>query len=204
MAIYARVSTTDQTTENQVLDLQRYCATRGWKALEPFTDTGISGAKEDRPALRQVMELVRKRQVDIVLVWRFDRFARSLTHLVHALEEFRQRGVGFASYQEGIDTDTAQGKMVFGFLASIAEFERSIIIERINAGLRRAKARGKTFGRPNLYKDKIPAIMELRGKASIRQIAARTGVSKSVVQKVLSRNGAQKVAPIVDERQVAF
>ena len=203
VALYARVSTTDQTAENQLLDLRAYCTARGWTAVGPFIDTGVSGAKKDRPALGQLMEAVRRRKVDGVLVWRFDRFARSVSHLVAALEEFNDRGVSFASYQEGIDTGTPQGKMVFTMVAALAEFERSIIIERINAGLRRARSQGKRLGRVGLPDSKIAEILSLRESGSIRQIAARAGVGKSVVHKVLSAKPLQNVALSIDDTRVA-
>lgn len=204
VAIYARVSTTDQTTDNQVLDLQRYCVARGWLALPPFTDTGVSGSKEERPALRQVLDLARKRKIDVVLVWRFDRFARSVKHLVDTLEEFRQLGVGFSSFQEGIDTNTAQGKMVFTFLAGIAEFERSIIIERINAGLRRARSQGKTLGRPALSDEIKNDVLSYKGQHSTREIARITGVSLASVKRVLAQNHGRNVASVIDEDHVTF
>ncbi len=204
VAIYARVSTADQTTENQMLDLRRFCAARGWTIIEEFIDHGISGAKEDRPALRRLMDSARRRKVDCVLVWRFDRFARSLSHLVNALREFRELHIDFASNQEGIDTTTSHGRMVFGILASLAEFERDLIRDRIHAGLRRAKAQGKRFGRPSISESQVASIMAERGKGSTRQIATRLGISKSVVQRVLSRNGIQKVAFTIDETPVTF
>jgi DNA invertase Pin-like site-specific DNA recombinase len=204
VALYARVSTSDQTTENQLLDLRRYCSARGWQIAGPFVDSGISGAKKDRPALGQLMEAVRKRQVDGVLVWRFDRFARSSAHLVAALEEFRKRGVGFASCQEGIDTETPQGEFFFTIIAAMAQFERAIIIERINAGLRRARASGKRLGKPRLPRETVDAILSLRGAGSARYIAARVGVGKSVVAEVLSGKHTQNVASTTDETPVAF
>jgi DNA invertase Pin-like site-specific DNA recombinase len=205
VAIYARVSTADQTAENQLLDLRGECARRGWAVIEPpYVDVGISGAKEHRPHLDRLMEDVRKRKVDVVFVWRFDRFARSLTHLVTALEYFRQRHIDFASYSENIDTATSQGKLVFSIFAAIAEFERCLIIERIHSGLRRARSEGKRLGRPGLPQSKIAEILALRGKASIRQIAARVGIGRSVVHKVLSTKGGQNVAAAIDEMPVAF
>lgn len=204
VAIYARVSTTDQTPENQLLDLRAECAHRGWKVFKEFVDHGISGAKEERPALRELMEAVRKRKVDVVFVWRFDRFARSLTHLVSALEYFRERHIDFTSYSEGIDTATSHGKLVFSIFAAIAEFERALLIERIHSGLRRSRADGKRSGRPPISKDKVAEILALEGNASIREIAARTGISKSVVHKVLSLNGVENVALPIDEPPVTF
>lgn len=192
VAIYARVSTTDQTAENQVLDLRKYCTARGWKIAEEFTDTGISGSKEDRPALKRLMDAVRKGRVDSVLVWRFDRFARSVPHLVGALQEFRECNVGFTSYQEGIDTATPQGKMVFTFLAAIAEFELNILSERIKAGHRRTREQGTHIGRPAVPADKVAAIRALHAEhVSYKNIAIRVGLSKSTVGKIL--NPAAKV-----------
>jgi DNA invertase Pin-like site-specific DNA recombinase len=137
------------------------------------------------------MELARKRKIDVLLVWRFDRFARSLANLVNSLEELRGLGVDFASYQENIDTTSAQGKMLFGIFASIAEFERALIVDRINAGLRRAKSQGKRFGRPSGILD-TSKVMRLRDqKLSLRAIALQVNASKSAVARLLSRNGSQ-------------
>ncbi len=211
VAIYARVSTTDQTPENQLLDLRRYCSARGWTVVEEFVDKGISGAKKDRPALGRLMEATQRRLVDGVLVWKFDRFARSMSHLVSALSEFSERGISFTSYTEGIDTGTAQGKMVFGVIAAMAEFERDLITDRINASMRRLKASGVPLGRRAwksrsgfLSESQIASILAERGKGSIRQIASRIGVGKSVVQKVLSAKDKQIVASAIDETPVAF
>ncbi len=210
VALYARVSTSDQTPENQLLDLRAMCATRGWTIVEEFVDTGISGAKKDRPHLNRLMEAVRKRRVDGVLVWRFDRFARSLSHLVNTLEEFKERRVSFTSYSENIDTGTAQGKMVFGVMATLAEFERDLITERINSGIRRAREQGKHLGRPGLPESTIATIRELREREhlSYKTIATRLELSKSVVGKVLkvrksSTKHDQNVAPGVDGASVA-
>ncbi len=220
VAIYARVSTDRQTNENQMLDLQRYCASRGWQVVQEFVDDGISGAKKNRPQLDQLMAFVRKGRCDCVLVWRYDRFARSGSHLVNTLESWRECGVDFASYHEGIDTTSAQGKFFFMVVAGFAEFERSLIIDRINAGLRRARScktcgqqrdackcqqykPSKILGRPGLPESKVAEIIALRGKASTRQIAARTGVGKSVVHKVLSTKRGQIVASVIDGTPVA-
>src|ERR1039458_6687821 len=118
VGMYCRVSTKDQTTENQLLDLRKYCEARGWQIVVECIDHGISGARDDRPQLNAIMDLARKRKIDTLLVWRFDRFARSLLHLVNSLEELRRLGVDFVSYQESVDTPTAQGRMVFGVMAS--------------------------------------------------------------------------------------
>jgi DNA invertase Pin-like site-specific DNA recombinase len=194
VGIYARVSTKDQTTENQLLDLRKYCEARGWHIAAECIDNGISGTKDDRPQLKAVMELARKRKIDILLVWRFDRFARSLANLVNSLEELRGLGVDFASFQENIDTTSAQGKMLFGIFASIAEFERALIVERVLAGLRRAKAQGKRLGRPLVVRDNSQALNLKAGGLSIREIAAKLGTSKSSVARMLSQQSPARIA----------
>lgn len=221
VAIYARVSTDRQTNENQMLDLQRYCAGRGWAVVEKFVDDGLSGSKKNRPQLDRLMEFVREGRCDCVLVWRYDRFARSGSHLVNTLETWRECRVDFASYHEGIDTTTPQGKFFFMVVAGFAEFERSLIIDRIHSGLRRARSckycgqqqsecrcskyePSKILGRPGVPKSKVAEVLSLRGKASIRAIAARVGLGKSVVQKLLSAKQGQIVASTIDETPVAF
>lgn len=206
VAIYARVSTTEQAAENQLLDLRAYCAARRWEIIGEFVDSGISGAKKDRPNLDCLMAIVRKRLCDCVLVWRFDRFARSLSHLVNTLEYFRERGVEFASYQEGVDTSTAQGKMVFGVMASLAEFERELIRERIHAGLRRARSKGKRLGRPSrLSSDQIAELYRRRAAGeSLRAIAASAGLSKSRIQMIVSSKPIPNAGYVIDEAPVAL
>jgi len=148
VAIYARVSTTDQSTDSQLLDLRRYVSERGWHTFKEYTDNGVSGTKDSRPALNELMNDAKKRRFDVLLVWRFDRFARSTKHLILALEEFRNLGVDFVSYQENIDTSSPLGSAIFTIISAVAQLERDIIAERVKAGLRRAKENGRTLGRP--------------------------------------------------------
>ena len=142
VAIYARVSTTDQSTDSQLLDLRRYVSERGWHTFREYTDNGISGTKDSRPALNQLMDDAKKRRFDVLLVWRFDRFARSTKHLILALEDFRNLGVDFVSYQENIDTSSPLGSAIFTIISAVAQLERDIIAERVRAGLRRARSSG--------------------------------------------------------------
>src|SRR5580700_5172551 len=144
-AIYARVSTANggQSPEMQLIELRQYCQRRGWEIEAEYVDTGISGAKESRPQLDRLLADCRKRQVDAVVVYRYDRFARSLRQLVNALCEFNELGIQFISLHEGVDTSTANGRLVFGIFASIAEFERELIRERVRSGIAVARARGK-------------------------------------------------------------
>lgn len=146
VALYARVSTTDQTCENQLLELRRYAEARCWQTVE-YVDHAVSGSKDRRPALDQLTADVRRHKVGAVVCWRLDRLGRNLRHLVLLLDEWQARGVSFVTLGEGIDTSTAAGRLVAGVLGSIAEFERARIQERIHAGLARARAQGKRLGR---------------------------------------------------------
>lgn len=186
VGIYCRVSTKEQTAENQTLDLRKYCEARGWQIVAEHTDNGISGATNDRPELKAIMSLARKRKIDILLVWRFDRFARSLSHLVNTLEELRGLGIGFVSYQESIDTSTPQGRMMFGVMASLAEFERCLIAERVVCGLRRAKARGKRLGRPRANVDRLEAESMAAQGMSRQGIGTALGVSSATISRLLA------------------
>jgi len=186
VALYARVSTTDQSTDSQLLDLRRYTRERGWNIFKEYVDEGISGTKDRRPALNELMNDAKKRRFDVVLVWRFDRFARSTKHLILALEEFRNLGIDFVSYQENIDTSSPLGSAIFTIISAVAQLERDIIAERVKAGLRRARENGKKLGRPRASVD-TEKIHWLRSKGlSLRAIAKETGVSRMTVSDVLS------------------
>src|SRR5712692_3992434 len=153
VACYLRVSTTDQTVENQRNDLRAYCKARGWDDVIEYSDTGISGTRERRPGLDRLMGDVKARRIDVVVVAAFDRFGRSVRHLVETLELFRHLGVEFISLREQIDTGSPLGQAVFVIVSAIAELERSLIVERVKSGLRRARADGKRLGRPPLRVD---------------------------------------------------
>ena len=184
-AVYARVSTRDQSTESQLLDLRRYVKQRNWDSYREYCDHGISGTKDSRPALNALMEDARKRRFDLVLVWRFDRFARSTKHLILALEEFRHLGIGFVSYQENIDTSSPLGSAIFTIISAVAQLERDIIAERVKAGLRRARQNGKRLGRPRAHIDTTRIRkMHLQG-LSHRAIGRQLGTSHTTVRRVL-------------------
>jgi len=190
IAIYARVSTTDQSTESQLLDLRRYTRERGWNIFKEYVDEGISGTKDSRPALNELMNDAKKRRFDVVLCWRFDRFARSTKHLILALEEFKNLGVDFVSYQENIDTSSPLGSAIFTIISAVAQLERDIIAERVKAGLRRAKENGKKLGRPKATVD-TQKIQWLRSQGlSLRAIAKETGVSRTTVADLLNENAS--------------
>jgi DNA invertase Pin-like site-specific DNA recombinase len=161
----------------QLRELRDYCQRRGWEVAGEYVDAGVTGVKEQRPELDLLLAECRKRRVDAVVVYRYDRFARSLRQLVNALEEFRALGIEFVSIHEGVDTSTPNGRLVFGIFASIAEFERELIRERVRSGLAAARARGKRIGRPRKTVD-AAKIARLRASgASWRTIAAQLGVS---------------------------
>ncbi len=147
-ALYARVSTANngQDPTMQTRELREYCERRGWNVVGEYVDVGISGAKEKRPELDRLMVDGHKRRFDVVVVWKFDRFARSVSHLLRALETFRSLRIEFVSFSEQMDTTTPAGKMVFTVLGAVAELERSLIVERVKAGLRNARAKGKRLG----------------------------------------------------------
>jgi DNA invertase Pin-like site-specific DNA recombinase len=181
-AIYARVSTHNgQNPEMQLGEVRAYCGRRQWEIAGEYVDTGISGSKEHRPALDRLLSECRKRRVDAVVVCRYDRFARSVRQLVNALEEFRSLGIDFVSLHEGVDTSTPNGRRVFGIFASIAEFERELIRDRVRSGLAAAKARGKQLGRPRVTVDGL-RIAELRAEGrGWKSIAAELGVGVGTI-----------------------
>jgi DNA invertase Pin-like site-specific DNA recombinase len=169
-----------QDPQLQLREVREYCDRRGWTAAGEYVDVGISGSKEKRPELDKLLADARRRRFDAVVVYRYDRFARSLRHLVNALEEFRSLGIEFVSIHEGVDTSTPNGRLIFGIFASIAEFERELIRDRVKAGLRNAVAKGKRLGRPKRILDvaRIAALRQ-RGRswrkiARVMECSART------------------------------
>ncbi len=197
VAIYARVSTTEQSSDSQLLDLRRYVRERGWDIFREFVDEGISGTKDSRPALNELMNDAKKRRFDVVLVWRFDRFARSTKHLILALEEFKNLGVDFVSYQENIDTSSPLGSAIFTIISAVAQLERDIIAERVKAGLRRARENGKKLGRPRVAvdADRI-ALLRAQGR-SWAKISEELGIGKGTAQRAfygLPKNPVTKPA----------
>lgn len=187
IALYARVSTSDQDTDLQLVELRRYAAARGWVIAAEFVDRGVSGAASSRPALDQLWASARRRDVDAVVVWRFDRFSRSVSDLVRSLEEFRALGVAFVSIHEQIDTSSPTGRVVFAVVAAMAEFEREILRERVRAGMARARERGVRLGRP-LKLDALEVLRLRRDGLSVRAIAKTVGAPASTVADLLRRH----------------
>lgn len=178
-AIYARVSTNQgQDPKMQTRELREYCERRGWAITSEYVDVGFSGTKEKRPELDRLMADAHRRRFDCVVVWKFDRFARSVSHLLRALETFKAQGIEFVSFSEQMDTSTPAGKMVFTVLGAVAELERSLIVERVKAGLRNAKAKGTRLGRPKKILD-TNQIATLRAQGvGWKRIAAGMGVGE--------------------------
>ncbi len=185
VAIYARVSTTDgkQTPENQLRQLRTYAKARDFTVIAEYIDHA-TGRNEKRPEYQKLLDAVRKRQADIVLVWRYDRFARSTKALITALNEFRTLGVDFISYQENIDTTTPQGEMIFTIMASLAQFESALIGERTKAGMQRAREQGKRVHRPPLPEKTKREIAKLREKdVSIKSISRKLKIAYATAHK---------------------
>ena len=185
VALYARVSTTDQHPGMQVDELRRVCSQRGWEIVGEYVDAGYSGSKDRRPELDRLMQDVHRGMVGIVLVWRFDRFARSVRHLVSALEDFRSRSVDFISVMDGIDTCTPAGRFTFHVVAAVAELERELIRERTRAGIAAARRRGAQVGRPRAKIDITRARALVAGGKSLRQAARDLGVGVATLHRAL-------------------
>jgi putative DNA-invertase from lambdoid prophage Rac len=188
VAVYGRVSTGDQNCSMQLAELKESCARRGWRVVAEYVDTGWSGVKASRPELDRLMSDARKRQFDIVCVWRFDRFARSTKHLLLALEEFQVLGIEFLSFQESIDTTTPLGRAMFTIVSALAEFERSVITDRVRSGIANARANGKQFGRPRRIFRRDQALrLRAEGK-SWRSISKELNVPLSTVVDACTEN----------------
>jgi len=185
VALYARVSTTDQHPGMQVDELRRVCAQRGWQIVGEYVDAGHSGSKDRRPELDRLMGDVNRGKIGIVLVWRFDRFARSVRHLVTALEDFRARSVDFISVMDGIDTSSPAGRFTFHVIAAVAELERKLIRERTRAGIAAARRRGAQVGRPRVKIDIVRAKALMTSGQSFRQAARILGIGTATLFRAL-------------------
>lgn len=185
VVIYTRVSTQEQHTENQLGDLLRYAEARGFDVIKVFQEKA-PGTDTNRKDYKELLEIVRKRKTDIVLVWRFDRFARSTKELIERLEEFRTLGVEFISYTENIDTTSPAGRVLFTIISSFAQFENDIRSERIKAGMKRIKEQGKPIGRPGVKTHLIEEVQQLKAKGEpISGIMKKLKLSRNTVKKYI-------------------
>lgn len=200
VAIYARVSTTNhgQDVNLQLRELRQFAEMRGWTMAGEYVDNGVSGAKDSRPELNRLMADAAKRRFDVIAVWRFDRFARSTSHLLRALEQFRALGIDFVSFSENVDTSTPTGKMVFTILGAVAELERSLVAERVRAGLRNAMAKGRKLGRPRVAVDSAMIAALRSAGRSMRVIATELGVSTALVHKTIKDSRSNPLAIAAD------
>jgi len=200
VAIYARVSTTGQTAENQLLALRSFATARSW-AITEYVDHGQSGAKERRPALDGLLAAVRARKVDLVACVKLDRLARSVHHLVALVREFEVLGVDLVVLDQAIDTTTPAGRLLFHVLAAISEFERDLIRDRVLAGLRRAKSQGIRLGRPRVPVDRVRAERLLAAGQSLRTVARALGIGLATLARAVPKSASRP--PRVTARQTA-
>lgn len=203
--LYLRVSTLDQNVESQQRSLNDWCAKQGITNVEIYTDHGISGAKESRPALNQLMERIEKGDVEQVIVFSFSRFARSVSHLLKALQIFRSKSIRFISVTEQLDTNSPMGLALFTILGALAELERSLIRERVVAGLKNARAKGKKIGRERKRNDALIHSLLAAG-LSFREIARIAGCSHGSVsaskKEYLAAKAATQPKVIVEEAKI--
>ena len=195
-AIYCRVSTQDQNTDMQTNDLRKYALDRGFNIVDEFVDNGISGSIKKRPALDKLMEDAKKKKFDIVLVWRFDRFARSSRHLVEALHTFKHLGIDFISYNENIDTSSPLGEAIFTIISAMSQLERDIIRERVKAGLKNAKNIGTKLGRPKVKVSASKAKEMQNNGLSVRSIAKELNTSPATISRILNNQSVSKTSEI--------
>ncbi len=184
-AIYARVSTADQNPDSQLLDLRQMAMQRGFEVVEEYVDHGISGTRARRPGLDALMRDAHRGQFDIVLTWAADRIARSVRHFIETLEELQHLNIAFLSYREQIDTSGPLGKAIMVIVGAIAELERSLIVERVKAGMRRAKLEGRRIGRSPIPIDRAAILRDRERGRSLTEIAAAHCISRALVSKVI-------------------
>jgi len=188
-ALYMRVSSVDQHPETQLHDLRQMAAQRGFEIVQEYTDR-ISGVKAKRPGLDQLMAGARRGRFDVVLVWASDRIARSVNHFLEVLDEFNRLGVEYASFRENIDTGGALGRAIVVIIGAIAELERSLIVERVRAGMRRARLDGRHIGRRPLELDREAILRDRRCGHSLGQLARTYRISRTTVHRVLSEHAS--------------
>ena len=193
-ALYLRVSTVDQNPETQALDLRQFAAQRGLKIVETYTDHGVSGTKARRPALDKMMDDARRHKFDVVVVWACDRLARSTKHLLQVLDELNGFGIQFLSQREAIDTEGPLGRAIIVIISAIAELERSLIVERVKSGMRRARLEGRQIGRARLDVDREQVLTDRRNGMSLTLVARKHSISRASVCRIAKQQ--QQSAPL--------
>jgi len=184
-ALYLRVSTVDQNPETQALDLRQFAVQRGLEIVMTYTDHGVSGTKARRPALDKMMEDARRHRFDVVVVWSCDRLARSTKHLLQVLDELNGFGIQFLSQREAIDTEGPLGRAIIVIVSAIAELERSLIVERVKSGMRRAKLEGRQIGRARLDINRQQVVEDRRTGMSLTLVAKRHNISRASVCRLM-------------------
>ena len=188
-ALYVRVSTPEQSVDTQLLDLRQMAAQRGYVVIHEYADR-ISGAKAKRPGLDQLMADARRRRFDVVVVWAFDRMARSVRHFLEVLDELNYLNIEFVSFRESIDTGGPLGRAMVVIVGAIAELERNLIVERVKAGMRRAKLEGRQIGRAPLQVDRCQVVHDRQSRMSLTQVARKHGISRASVCRIVKELGA--------------
>lgn len=196
-ALYMRVSTADQHPETQGIELQEFARQRGCQVVEEYVDYGISGTKARRPALDKLLGDAHRRRFDVVLVWSCDRLARSTKHFLQVLDELNQLGIQFLSMREAIDTEGPLGRAMVTIISAIAELERSLIVERVRAGMRRARLEGRRIGRAPLEVDHRAIVHDRRSGLSLTQVARKHGVSRASVCRFVNESNSALAANTV-------
>ena len=192
-ALYLRVSTVDQHPETQGIELRRFAQERGYEIVQEYVDHGVSGTKVRRPALDQLLRDAHRHRFDVVLVWSCDRLARSTKHFLQVLDELNELGIQFPSQRETIDTEGPLGRAIVVIISAIAELERSLIVERVRAGMRRAKLEGRRIGRTPLDVDRKQVVCDRLTGLSLTKVAKKHGVSRATVCRLVNESNAAKL-----------
>lgn len=192
VALYARASTTDQSCEQQLHALRDYVTARGWELAGEYVDLGVSGSKDSRPEMNKLMDAARRRLIDAIAVWKIDRWGRSMPHFVASVQELRSQGVRFISVTQGLDTDESNptSRLMMHLLAAFSEFERELIVERVQAGLQRARRAGRIGGRPRAVVDRVKIRERSQAGMTVREIAKEFGASPSTICRILRDTSA--------------
>lgn len=196
-ALYARVSTIDQHPETQLGELRQFAAQRGFQIVGEYTDHGFSGTRARRPELDRMMDDGRRHKFDVLLVWSCDRLARSTKHLLQTIDELNGMGIQFLSQREAIDTEGPLGRAILIIVSAMAELERSIIIERVKAGMRRARLEGRQIGRSRLDVDRAQVITDRRSGMSLTQVAKKHGISRASVCRLMKEVSGNSRPPVL-------
>ena len=196
-ALYMRVSTVDQHPENQLNELRHFASQRGFQIAEEYTDHGVSGTKSRRPALDKMLNDAHKRRFDVVVVWACDRLARSTKHFLQVLDELNELGVQFLSQREAIDTEGPLGRAIVVIVSAVAELERSLIVERVRAGMRRAKLDGRRIGRVPLDVDHAALVRDRLAGMSLTRVASKYGLSRASVVRFVHQDRVRQEAGLI-------